>query len=189
MRKALDDKKKIVAITADVSSFYHELNPDFMLNEEFLGILGLELSPDEKNLTHVFIQALKNWAKSTPLEKGLPVGLPASAIVANMALVELDFHILKEVVPLFYGRYVDDIILVMENGADFSSAEEVWEWLFARSNNLLNWKDDTKKAIVSFSPAYLADSTIEFSNKKNKVFLIEGASGATLIDSLGCHPA
>jgi hypothetical protein len=184
MRKALDDKKKIVAITADVSSFYHELNPDFMLNEEFLGILGLEqLSPDEKNLTRVFIQALKNWAKSTPLKKGLPVGLPASAIVANMALVELDFYIQKEVVPLYYGRYVDDIILVMENGADFSSTEEVWEWLFARSNNLLNWKDD-KKEIVSFSPVYLADSTIEFSNKKNKVFIIEGESGATLIDSL-----
>ena len=183
MRKALDDKKKIVAITADVSSFYHELNPDFMLNEEFLGILGLELSPDEKNLTHVFIQALKNWAKSTPLKKGLPVGLPASAIVANMALVELDFYIQKEVVPLYYGRYVDDIILVMENGADFSSTEEVWEWLFARSNNLLNWKDD-KKEIVSFFPVYLTDSTIEFSNKKNKVFIIEGESGATLIDSL-----
>ena len=64
MRKALDDKKKIVAITADVSSFYHELNPDFMLNEEFLGILGFEqLSPDEKNLTRVFIKALKNWAQ------------------------------------------------------------------------------------------------------------------------------
>lgn len=35
MRSALEAKKNIVALTADVSSFYHELRPDFMLNGDF----------------------------------------------------------------------------------------------------------------------------------------------------------
>lgn len=51
MRTALTVEKKIVALTADVNSFYHELNPDFMLNPAFVAdVLGLELS-DRSNQT------------------------------------------------------------------------------------------------------------------------------------------
>ena len=38
-------------------------------------------------------------------------------MVANVALVELDRVIEQQLAPLYYGRYVDDILLVMENGA------------------------------------------------------------------------
>ena len=59
--------------------------------------------------------------------------------VANIALIELDRLIERQVVPLYYGRYVDDLILVMENGSDIQSTEQLWEWLFARSGGLLCW--------------------------------------------------
>ena len=183
MRNTLEEDKRIVAITADVSSFYHELNPDFMLNKRFLNIIDLELTEDEIKLNRYFIKALKNWTDNTPLKKGLPVGLPASAIVANMALIELDRLIEEEVGAIYYGRYVDDIILVMEDGCGFNSPQDVWEWLFARSSNLLNWKD-AKKEAISFHPEYLKDSKIIFANKKNKVFLLEGSTGLTMVDSL-----
>lgn len=89
MRTALDAGKKIVALTADVSSFYHELNPGFMLDPAFVkDVLGLDLNEEQNKLNRLFIQALQTWAASTPLKKGLPVGLPASAVVANLALVE-----------------------------------------------------------------------------------------------------
>ena len=35
MRTALAAKKKVVALTADVSAFYHELNPAFLLDPAF----------------------------------------------------------------------------------------------------------------------------------------------------------
>ncbi len=44
-----------------------------------------------------------------------------------MALFELDKLIEQEIVPLYYGRYVDDVILVMENNSQFSSSNQVWE--------------------------------------------------------------
>jgi len=131
MRTALNEDKRIVALTADVSSFYHELSPDFMLAPAFVvDLLGLELSDAQAKLHRLFIQALKAWAEATPLKKGLPVGLPASAVVANVALAELDRIVEQQLTPLYYGRYVDDILLVMENGADFRSTAEMWEWLF-----------------------------------------------------------
>lgn len=70
MRVALDTDKKIVALTADVSSFYHELNPSFMLNPAFLvDVLGLELTEPQIKLHHLFIHALQAWAAATPLKR------------------------------------------------------------------------------------------------------------------------
>src|SRR5699024_967458 len=122
-----------------------------------------------------FIRALQAWAEATPLGKGLPVGLPASAVVANVALIELDRIIERQVAPLYYGRYVDDILLVMENGAGFRSTVELWEWLFARSGGKLGWVNAQEQSQIRFQPDYLKNgenkSRIYFANTKNKVFM------------------
>lgn len=194
MHSALEDNKKIVALTADVSSFYHELNPGFLLKKSFLKrVLGVELSLSQEKLHSLFIGALEAWAKRTPLKKGLPVGLPASAVVANMALIELDRLMEQQIAPLYYGRYVDDILLVMENGASFQSTSDVWEWIFARSDGNLTWSDKKEKRQIKFSPKYLRGpsardtSNIHFSNSKNKVFILSGESGKTLINAIACQ--
>ncbi|MDU5688583.1 MAG: RNA-directed DNA polymerase, partial [Kluyvera cryocrescens] len=189
MRTALDASKKIVALTADVSSFYHELSPAFMLDPAFIsGVLGLELTEEQSKLNFLFIHALRAWAAGTPLKKGLPVGLPASAVVANVALIELDRVIEQQVAPIYYGRYVDDILLVMENGANFRSSVELWEWLFARAEGKLGWVEQQNHQQIRFQPAYLkhgdSESQIHFANSKNKVFLLADAPGQTLVDAI-----
>lgn len=184
MRTALEADKKIVALTADVSSFYHELKPGFMVAPAFVAeVVGLELSAAQARLHRLFIQALQAWAAATPLKKGLPVGLPASAVVANVALIELDRMVEQQLAPLYYGRYVDDILLVMENGARFRSTTELWEWLFSRSGGQLGWVGPEHKQI-GFQPAYLSDSQIRFANAKNKVFMLAGEPGKTLVDAI-----
>lgn len=189
MSSALKENKKIVALTADVTSFYHELSPRFMLLPEFIeDVLSLELSEPEQKLNRLFIHALEAWAANTPLKKGLPVGLPASAIVANMALIELDRLIEHEIAPLYYGRYVDDILLVIENGKSFQSTSELWEWLFARSNSKLAWVKGKENSQICFQPKYLkqgnSKSRIRFANNKNKVFILAGETGQTLVDAI-----
>lgn len=74
MRTALSEKKKVLALTADVSSFYHELSPGFMLDDSFLKLAKIELSESQSKLNRLFISALIAWAQETPLKKGLPVG-------------------------------------------------------------------------------------------------------------------
>lgn len=187
MRTALKLDRRIVALTADISSFYHELNPGFMLDPTFVkGVLNLDLTKEQEKLNRLFIRALQAWSHRTPLKKGLPVGLPASAVVANAALVELDRCIERQVAPIYYGRYVDDILLVMENGANFRSIKQLWEWIFARSEGILNWEKEGDQ--VSFQPPYLKQgegkSQIHFSNGKNKMFLLEGESGNALVEAI-----
>ena len=188
MRSALAADKKIVALTADVTSFYHELNPGFMLDRDFLNeVLVLNLSESQHKLNRLFNTALQAWSASTPLEKGLPVGLPASAVVANIALIELDRLIEQEIAPLYYGRYVDDILVVMENGAGFRSAVQLWEWLIARSGGKLAWFTGQKNKIA-FQPHYLEcgenKCRILFANAKNKVFIMAGETGITLLEAI-----
>ena len=70
MRVALEAGKKIVALTADVTGFYHELNPAFMQEVSFNALFQLDLSLDEQKLHRLFISALQAWAETTPLKKG-----------------------------------------------------------------------------------------------------------------------
>lgn len=189
MRNALDEGKKIVALTADVTAFYHELNPAFMLDPIFVNdVLGMKLMEEQLKLNRLFIRALQAWASTTPLKKGLPVGLPASAVVANMALIEMDRFIEQQVAPIYYGRYVDDILLVMENGADFRSTTELWKWLFVRANGKLDWEEGKEEKIIRFQPDYFkqgeSKSQILFANAKNKVFVLADESGKIMVDAI-----
>ena len=182
MRSVLTDNKKVLALTADVSSFYHELNPDFMLDKRFLNLTGIKLNSSQAKLHRLFINALRAWSKQTPLGKGLPVGLPASAVVANSALLKLDQFIEQQVVPLYYGRYVDDILLVMENTSNIKTTEQFWSWVFNRDGG----KDLLKssKGSILFKPDYLKGSRIAFENSKNKLFVLSGNPGTALVNAI-----
>lgn len=182
MRSALADKKKVLALTADVSSFYHELNPGFMLDKAFHKLAEIELSESQAKLNRLFVGALQAWAKATPLAKGLPVGLPASAVVANAALLKLDQFIEQQVVPLYYGRYVDDILLVMENTSGIKATEQFWEWIFNRDGG----KDllESDNGSILCKPDYLNGSRIAFENSKNKLFILSGAPGTALVNAI-----
>lgn len=188
MRTALNEKKKALALTADVSSFYHRLDPGFMLSEDFHEIAGVELDQAQLKLNKLFINALIAWAKETPLKTGLPVGLPASAVVANAALIKLDQFIEQQVVPLYYGRYVDDILLVMENTSNIKTTDQFWEWIFSRDGgaDILGWdkdKDSEDKSIL-FNPDYLKKSHVAFENSKNKLFVLAGGPGKALVNAI-----
>lgn len=193
MRGALEKDTKLVAITADVSGFYHNLDPLFMLNSRFLDFCGIELNARQAKLHHLFITALKLWADRTPLGRGLPVGLPASAVIANIALYELDRVMEDQVNPLHYGRYVDDLIIVLNNRPGFASSQEVWEWLIARSNGLLVSGTDLvsreggQNSKICMRSDLLGESRIEFLNEKNKIFILEGKSGLALLESITRH--
>ena len=184
MRSALFDKKDVIALTADVSSFYHQLNPGFMLNADFHLKAGVALNGDEPRLNRLFITALQAWANNTPLQKGLPVGLPASAVVANAALIELDQFIDRQIVPLYYGRYVDDILLVMHNTSKFTTSNSFWAWVINRNGG--NELFEQKNGSILFKPSYLTDddSDIAFENSKNKLFVLAGGPGTALVNAI-----
>ncbi len=182
MDSALSAGKKVIALTADVTSFYHELNAHFMLDETFHELARVSLTDQQRHLNLLFISALHSWAESTPLQKGLPVGLPASAVVANAALIKLDQFIEQQVVPLYYGRYVDDILLVMENTSNLTNSSDFWNWVINRDGGKDLLEQDNGS--ILFKPEYLDDCRIAFENSKNKLFVLSGGPGAALVNAI-----
>lgn len=202
----LERDKKALAITTDVSSYFHNLDPTFLLNEHFLSFikrLGCpvsELGGDDQFLHEIFVKALSRWQKSVGgklklSQCGVPVGLPASALIANIALIELDRQIQEELKPRFYGRYVDDIMIVLEGGEHFKSDTEVWKWLTQRVESLEIKKDpntDTTSQksrnphnpIIRVKPSYIPESNLRFSPLKTQITKLDGFRGKQTLQSL-----
>lgn len=60
----------------------------------------------------------------TESEVGLPIGLCSSLVLANWYLQDFDAAVLKSVRPAYYGRYVDDILLVVPASQDPNKGDE-----------------------------------------------------------------
>ena len=195
IRTSLENGKRVIAITADFTAFYHNLNADFIVSEEFQKRLGVSLNKEEQDFTRLVVQMLNCWAKNTPIQKGLPVGCSISAVIANASLALLDKKIESEIIPLYYGRYVDDIILVLENTNDFKNQDEVWNWIENRIHSLSNkgsevfQDNEYQDNIVYDLESDLGIDTTEKSNlylkkDKTKVFLLDPPSGLAFLHSL-----
>ena len=193
MTAALDEGQAVIAMTADVSSFYHLLDPTFLLEQSFIeGVLGVELNSSDEKLHRLFVRSLQAWNRLAAEQggwqaTGIPVGLPASAVIANLALTDLDRLVVREVRPRYYGRYVDDIILVIDAAKEFTDPLAVWNWIIERSGGRLTTEpsgDGSDALSVRFSTEYLAGSDVIFDNSKNKIFRLSGESGRALIGSI-----
>lgn len=188
MRKVLGEDYNVVAVTMDISKFYHSVNPKFLLRKSYLDAIGIELSGPDKDFTKNFVDALLNWYGTTPdyvdrPEGAIPVGLSASKIISNVLLKEFDDAIIDHLSPVYYGRYVDDVFLVLRTDQSFSSGEDFIEWLSKKIPNLLRFKHNRKgkEGGLTVKLAYARDSKIVFTNKKQRIFFLRGSSGLDLI--------
>lgn len=193
MRAQLEGGRAIVAMTADATAFYHRLDPAFLLDERFLERLGINLDADEWHLHRLFVAALQAWIGNVSRltgwrARGLPVGLPASGVVANLALADLDRLASEEFKPLYYGRYVDDIMIVLDGDAALEDQDDVWSWLADRSQGLLQHESGggarQSEVRARFVPAYLEGSEVVFDNDKNKIFHLYGETGLFMLGSI-----
>lgn len=122
-KNALKDKQSVTILNFDLKSFYHEVKFDFDRLEQIL----LKKFPDIKDdvthttlkKTHIAYRTLLKSVKPDIASHGnivpLPIGLFTSHVFANFHLRSLDSFIKKECDPLYYGRYVDDVLIVVKN--------------------------------------------------------------------------
>ena len=80
--------------------------------------LALNLTKILKKIFEVYNERIRNsLAKTHPgTEKhcSLPIGFASSSILGNWLLCDFDNHIVDHIRPSYYGRYVDDVIMVIE---------------------------------------------------------------------------
>lgn len=117
-----------VLISLDLRSYYYSVTFDFDNLPRYLnGDRRLaEIAPLTKIIRQVYIDytaEMKKFRGAIPADcqKGqcaLPIGLHSSMLLANLYLYELDKAISEQVEPIYYGRYVDDILIVIDKPHD-----------------------------------------------------------------------
>ena len=183
--------KGAVVVTADAKAFFHCLKPDCLLNDDFLRRNVIHLTARERELTRKLIDAINVWAEKSPLGTGLPVGLIASCVIANVALLDFDKRFRNMPDKIFYGRYVDDLLLIMEHDPKLKTRSDVWRKVANAVDglvpNVVAEQDKETFNGVIFSPDYVADITkskVVFAGGKCRAFFLDKKTGPSFVATL-----
>jgi hypothetical protein len=108
----LEDTEKIL-VNLDIKNFYYNVDIDWKKLEDFLETFdGFDM---ESCYIHRFVKkVIYIYSSLFELEKGIPIFFPPSKILSNWSLISLDY-VFKDSSFLYYGRYVDDIVFVIES--------------------------------------------------------------------------
>jgi hypothetical protein len=150
---ALDNAKNhtnIALIALDIYQCFYALNPDF---ESINDVINNKMEEDQIS-DNVFLNGLLENIHSLYHEKiqtslafshyrfslknGLPIGLPSSNVLANYQLTKVDQLIKERLKPIHYGRYVDDMLLIVQYNLTAKKDEEkkIFNQLFLGTNLL-----------------------------------------------------
>lgn len=130
----VEERRSVAILGLDLREYFYRVGLDFNEVREALQAAGV--LRDEG----VLLDCIESIGKAyrdciAPLlvrthpdlveaEAGLPIGLCSSLVLANWYLQEFDAEVLKSVRPAYYGRYVDDILLVVSVSQDPNKGDE-----------------------------------------------------------------
>ncbi len=189
MRSSVENGQNITAITMDLAGFYHNIGPRFLLRPSFLKKINIALDENEYIFTSLLLDSLDVWYSTTPDTKNrpegaLPVGLSASKIISNILLYQLDYEVQNGISPIYYGRYVDDIFIVVKTPEKVESGKDVMRWLAKSISSLKVKFTKDKDAELRLSFNYADDSDLFFTAKKQKIFSLSSKHGLDLVDQI-----
>lgn len=160
-KKLVNKKKDALIIGLDIKDCYHSvrLNAGLVLNDLSEDNINLI----DRRLTKLVFEIHKKYTKTVPFESGsdqhgdkyiLPIGLMSSAVLANWYLRDLDNVITDKLKPDFYGRYVDDLLIVLQCQSDqeIKSTDGVIKQYFVRSDILKKQEQDDGEACYLILP-------------------------------------
>ncbi len=177
--RELHKSSSVIAVTMDITSFYHQIDIEEFISKEFydnFGLSDLFEDNDELKIFHEdFIALLKKWNSSINSEDGLPIGISASPILANAVMKEFDNNIENKLKPTYYGRYVDDILLVFPDSGNIRNGEDVIRYLISK---------DIVKRDIKKDPNSIFYKKFTFKKNKQKIFYLDRNSDLSIIDAI-----
>ncbi|RYG94467.1 MAG: RNA-directed DNA polymerase, partial [Alphaproteobacteria bacterium] len=190
---ALKNEDSVVALTLDFSSYYHSIDPDFMLDERFKSAIGLELNGWESDFTKDFINTIQQWGATAasvigaqdlaaPQIGGIPIGLAAVRIITNVLLYEMDRAIVDALHPIYYGRYVDDVFLVIKDSGRIKSTEQLWLYISSCLPNM--FRVSGEEVEVCLPGNYQGETKLRLKPEKQRVFFLRGQAGRDLLSNI-----
>ena len=161
----IDNGSNAYILNIDIKNYFHSIS--FCFDEDFFQILGIE----NCKLTDIFVEIHKKYTlkfnkqylgDKSKTSKGykLPMGLYSSPLLANWYLHEFDSTIENQLMPAYYGRYVDDIMIVFRTVSEpYDSIKSILEQKF---KGIINIKENSY---------YFLEENPELSIQSDKIVL------------------
>lgn len=146
----LKDETDVLIIGLDIKEYFYNIS----FNEQMFRkvsekiIERKKIANEELFFTKKIYQINQVYSKKLPKnrkEHSIPIGLLSSGILSNWYLKDLDNQIIDNLSPAYYGRYVDDIVIVLANAkipekegkyANLTSIDRTFEKFFTERNVL-----------------------------------------------------
>lgn len=185
--KAIDAEierdNRVIGITMDLRRYYHRIDPAVLSNPKlWTETFGIRMDRQQSHLTDLLSKALVAWAASSPEKTGIPVGLLASRVIANALLHDFDKAMSEDLNPVFYARYVDDILLVIRPSKKLKTAEEIMRFVSAELGELADLHNEDHTLILNLP--HVGTSKLEFGAGKQRIFDFQGRSGRDLLATI-----
>ena len=198
IRDELQKGRDVIAVSLDLKSYYHLIDPSNLSSEKLLSLLGLKLSQVELDFTAQLATFLSEWASGASafgksisgndcnISGGLAIGLTCSRIISNVLLYKWDRLVLEKVTPIHYGRYVDDMFLVLRDTGTINSSADVMHLLKDRiGQEVIRQAPNNQKVWEINQGADIQGKTkILLQSDKQKLFVLQGRAGLDLLDSI-----
>ena len=126
-KERLNDKQDALILTLDFQSFYYSVDIQKSLFDGFLSLFNEKAERDLpwlgrlNNFVYHVIERYSQRLRSVHIDEKtlklgerniLPIGFLPSNILSNVVLTAFDKAVIQKWNPVYYGRYVDDIIIV-----------------------------------------------------------------------------
>ncbi|WP_158135735.1 RNA-directed DNA polymerase [Photobacterium damselae] len=197
IRGELEKKRNVIAVSLDLKSYYHSLDAGFLVSKDLHSELDLNLTNDELTFTKELILLINNWSKkanefskeisskNSRIPGGLVIGLTASRIISNVHLHVWDKLIQQKIAPIHYGRYVDDMFLVIRDTGTICNSTDLMNYLQERlGEEVINKKNKKEIWEINQGKNFQGKSKITLQGDKQKLFILQGRTGLDLLDSI-----
>jgi hypothetical protein len=155
------DKKNIAILSLDLKQCFYFVNIPF---EDLVTVINNEISDETerkfaiqltkvlKKIHGMFRQKISEHFSCTHPEiaklknhKILPIGLVSSGVLCNWYLKDFDSQVSEKLNPVYYGRYVDDLLIVIANPKMSDNNEKVHNFIlkYFCENHIFNFKETT----------------------------------------------
>lgn len=181
-KEQIDRKNNVLFVTLDIKNFFHSARLDF---ESLQSVLPLE---DNKlfcltNIIRLIYRDHTDKIYDNISDCILPIGLPSSGVIANWLLSDFDKDIKNVTAPIYYGRYVDDIFIVISN-VEEPDGRNVPQWLcdrFFSKGNVLKI-DNSQGRDVSLKLMSQRCNNLEIQKDKLKLFYFDSHWSLALLN-------
>lgn len=124
----IDEQNNVLLISLDIKNFFHSCSIDFSALKKDLNQESISLTDLVQKICKKYTEIVgSNVTKVTNKFPILPIGLVSSGVIANWFLSDFDKELKEKTSPVYYGRYVDDIFIVVSNVDEPDS--DIIEWL------------------------------------------------------------